>query len=143
MDAPISVLGNQEFLKAWTANWFLITARLTTPGASMVWKCGTTWRRKKCCSMGRKMSAWSSYGGTPHGLLPFESISSATLGCSKTGLSLFHAASCRRIYPLFSRLLQPPIPFRMDLRPMAGGHVLRRDVAHGTFQADPNNKRAG
>ena len=38
--------------------------------------------------------------------------------------------------PLFSRLLQLPIPLGMDLLLTPGEHVLRRDVADGTVQAD-------
>ena len=38
--------------------------------------------------------------------------------------------------PLFSCLLQLPISFSMDLLLTAGEHVLRRDVANGTIQAD-------
>ena len=38
--------------------------------------------------------------------------------------------------PLFSRLLQLPIPLGMDLLLTPGEHVFRRDVADGTVQAD-------
>jgi hypothetical protein len=38
--------------------------------------------------------------------------------------------------PLFSRLLQLPIPLRMDLLLTPGEHVLRRDVADVTVQAN-------
>ena len=37
---------------------------------------------------------------------------------------------------LFTRLLQLPIPLDVDLRVTPGEHVLRRDVADGTIQAD-------
>jgi hypothetical protein len=37
---------------------------------------------------------------------------------------------------LQARLLQLPVALRMDLRLSAHEHVLRRDVANGTVQAD-------
>ena len=41
--------------------------------------------------------------------------------------------------PLFSRLLQLPIPLRMALLLTPGEHVFRRDVTDGTVQADVIN----
>src|ERR1051326_433339 len=38
--------------------------------------------------------------------------------------------------PLFTRCLQLPIPLGVDLRLTTGEHVLRRDEADGTVQAD-------
>src|SRR4051794_35315677 len=38
--------------------------------------------------------------------------------------------------PLFSGLLQLPIPLGMDLLLMPGEHVLRRDIANRTVQAN-------
>lgn len=38
--------------------------------------------------------------------------------------------------PLFSHLLQLPIPIRMDLRLTPGVHVLRRDVTDRTVKAE-------
>jgi hypothetical protein len=38
--------------------------------------------------------------------------------------------------PLFSRLFQLPVSLGMDLLLTTGEHVLRRDIANGTIQAD-------
>ena len=56
---------------------------------------------------------------------------------TENGLS---APSSRSLLPtnltLFSCLLQLPISLRVDLLLTPGEHVLRRDVANGTVQAD-------
>jgi hypothetical protein len=60
-----------------------------------------------------------------------------SVGYDRNGLS---APSSRGLLPtnlsLFSCLLQLPISLSMDLLLTAGEHVLRRDVADGTVQAD-------
>jgi len=56
--------------------------------------------------------------------------------CPATGLLRSSRGLLAAILPLFPRRLQLPIPLGLDLLLMPGEHVLWRDVAYRTVQAD-------
>src|SRR6202795_749632 len=60
------------------------------------------------------------------------------LCCRPTGSNPFHPSRrpLAAILPLFLRRVQLPIPLGLNLLLVPGEHVLRRDVAGGTVQAD-------
>jgi hypothetical protein len=56
--------------------------------------------------------------------------------CRPTGSNSFHPSRgpLAAILPLFPRRLQFPIPLGLNLLPMPGEHVIRRDVTNGAVQ---------